>query len=405
MSALSVAEALERILGDVPDGGATETERLPIAACRERILAEMLTAGFDQPPFAASAMDGYAVRSADVAALPARLKVIAAAAAGHPYDGRVGPGEAVRIFTGAPLPEGADAIIIQEDTERDGDWVTIASARPDPEHIRPKAYDFRAGQTLLLPGTRLAPRSLTLAAAMGRGDVLVRRRPRVAVLATGDELRHPGEPLAPGQIYASNHLGVAAMVEQAGGEAQLLGIARDNRESLEAHVAAAADADVLVTIGGASVGDHDLVGPVLTAAGMQLGFWKIAMRPGKPLMYGRLDRRRVIGLPGNPVSSLVCTRVFVVPLIARLLGLPAGRHGTELIPTAVPLSANGPREHYMRARVVAEGAERRNAVHPVRSQDSSLLSPLAEADCLLVRPAGAPAVPAGTPVPVLRLDF
>ena len=402
---LTVDEALARVLAGAEAFGSGDCERVAIEAARGRVTAEPITARDFQPPFDASAMDGYAVRAADVARLPSRLQVVGDAATGHPFAGAVGTGEAARIFTGAPLPAGADAIVIQENAKRDGGAVEVVEGKVDPEHVRTRGMDFAPGQVLIAAGARLGPRMLTLAAAAGAGTVSVRRRPRVGVLATGDELVTPGTPeLLPGQIRASNHLGIAAMVEAAGGEARVLGIARDSHADLDAHVARAADCDILVTIGGASVGDHDLVAPVLQARGMALDFWKIAMRPGKPLMFGRLAHQRVIGVPGNPVSSLVCARLFLVPLVRALLGLVPEPDRAITARAAVPLSANGPRAHYMRART-GRTDEGEPTVTPEPSQDSSLLTPLARADCLLVRPIGAPAAPAGTRVPILMLDF
>jgi molybdopterin molybdotransferase len=401
MALQSVEEALKRILDGVEPMPA---ESVPIAAAAGRTLATPLAARLTQPPFDASAMDGYAVRAADIGRLPATLTVIGQAAAGHPFAGSVGPGQAVRIFTGAAVPSGADAIVIQEDVARDGASISVREGASEGSNIRTKGFDFRAGDALLEAGRRIGPREVSLAAAMGYGELPVRRRPRIAVLATGDELVQPGGSLGPGQIIASNHLGVAALAEANGAEARLLGIARDARESLDAHIAQAADADVIVTIGGASVGDHDLVAPVLEARGMALAFWKIAMRPGKPLMFGRLGQARVLGLPGNPVSAIVCSRVFLVPLIHSLLGRPDQGEGLRRARTAVPLEANGPRTHYMRA-TSRPGRDGLPEVTPVRSQDSSLLSPLALADCLLVRPASAPVAPAGSPVSILPLDF
>jgi molybdopterin molybdotransferase len=401
MAALSVEEALRRILEGAE---ATGVEPVAVAAARCRTLAEPLAALLTQPPFDASAMDGYAVHRSDVAQLPARLVVIGEAAAGHPFAGTVAKGQCVRIFTGAPLPRGADAVVVQENTRREGASVVVAEGVPDAAHVRVRGLDFRAGEVLLAPGCRLGPREIALAAAMGHGSLPVRRRPRIAVLSTGDELVAPGSTPGPGQIISSNHLGVAALAEATGAEVALLGIARDTPESLNAHLSGAEDADVIVTIGGVSVGDHDLVAPVLEARGMALMFWTVAMRPGKPLMFGRLDKVRVLGLPGNPVSALVCARVFLVPLIRALLAGTSGDERPLAARAAVALAANGPRQHYMRAttRKASDGSVE---VTPVRSQDSSLLAPLAAADCLLVRPPQAPAVAAGDSVRILPLDF
>jgi molybdopterin molybdotransferase len=401
MADLSVSEARRRILEDVAP---TEPENVAIEAAAGRTLAAPLSARLTQPPFDASAMDGYAVRAADTQILPATLTVIGEAAAGHPFGGSVNTGQAVRIFTGAPMPAGTDAIVIQENTARDGAKVIVREGIADPGHIRHRGIDFKQGDTLLPAGRRIGPREIALAASMGHGTLQVRRRPRIAMLSTGDELVRPGRTPGPGQIVASNHLGVGALLEVAGAEVRQLGIARDTREDLAAHIAQAADSDVLVTIGGASVGDHDLVGPVLEARGMALSFWKIAMRPGKPLMFGKLGAARVVGLPGNPVSSLVCGRIFLVPLVRALLGQSAASEDTVQAHVTVALAPNGPREHYMRA-TSRPGPDGMPLVTPVRSQDSSLLSALSEADCLLLRPVEAPAVPSGGLVPILRLDF
>jgi molybdopterin molybdotransferase len=402
MALLAVETALARMLDGVEP---TNSESVDLLAAAGRVLACDLAAHLTQPPFDASAMDGYAVRAADVATLPTTLRLIGEAAAGHAFSGSVGAGEAVRIFTGAPVPAGADAIVIQENVAAEGTIIQVVEGKPDAEHLRRRGGDFREGEAPLKAGRRLTARDVTLAAAMGHATVPVRRRPGVAILATGDELVPPGETPRADQIISSNPYGLAAIVAAAGGKPRLLGIARDTRESLAEKIAAADGADVLLTIGGASVGAHDLVVPALEAAGMTLDFWKIAMRPGKPMIFGRRGAsQRIVGLPGNPVSSLICTRVFVVPLIARLLGDAAPASAPRAALLAAPLEANGPRTHFMRGNFVAgEGGAPRVAA--ARSQDSSLLTPLAAADCLIVRPADAPPAAVGDTVAVLDLDF
>ncbi len=399
---MTVEAALAAVLDDVH--ALVDVDIVDVFDAAGRVLAMPLQAMTTQPPFDASAMDGYAVRSGDVATLPATLRVIGEAAAGHAYDGSISAGDAVRIFTGAPMPRGADAIVIQEHARRDGHRLTVVEGQPDAEHVRPRGGDFSIGDLLLTGHRKLGPRDVTLAAAMGHGRVPVRRKPRVAILATGDELVLPGNTPGPSQIVCSNPVGVAALVAASGGSPIFLGIAQDTRDSLRAHLEAACEADIVVTLGGASVGDHDLVGPVLRDMGLDLGFWKIAMRPGKPLMFGRLGTRRVLGLPGNPVSSLVTARLFLVPLVRALLGLEAEPHRAITARCTVALPPNGPRAHYMRA-VTSTDADGVVHVTPVRSQDSSLLSPLAEANVLLIRSIRAPATPAGTAVAVLPLDM
>jgi molybdopterin molybdotransferase len=400
---LAVEDARRRILAGAQ---LTATEPVDLLSADGRVLAEPLTAQRTQPPFDVSAMDGFAVRHADIADLPATLRLIGESAAGHRYDGAVNEGEAVRIFTGAPVPQGADAIVIQENTEFDADTVRILEGTPERGHIRITGFDFTAGQTFFAPAHRLNARDITLAAALGHARLNVRRKPTIALIATGDELVLPGEPTGPDQIICSNPFGLAAMVHRAGGQPKFIGIARDDRADLAAKVESAKGADILTFIGGASVGDHDLVGPVLEDLGMRLDFWRVGMRPGKPLMYGRLGDHHILGLPGNPVSSMITTRIFLVPLIQAMLGLTdeiAADAGREAHLT-IDLAPNGPREHYMRAisEVAHDGTL---TVTPVRSQDSSLLTPLSEADLLIVRPANDPAKASGDKVKILPLDF
>ncbi len=401
MALLSVEEARSRILADVT---ATAVETVDLLSADRRVLTEDLAALRTQPPFDVSAMDGYAVRAADIKAFPARLKVIGESAAGHGFHINVDTGQAVRIFTGAPVPAGADAIVIQEDTERDGETVVVQECIPEAGHVRKRGFDFQDGQTLLSGRTVLTPRDITLAAAMGHGSLEVRRRPTVGLIATGDELVLPGQETGRDQIVCSNPFGIAAIVERIGAEAHFLGIAKDNRDDLAALCERGRDMDVLVTIGGASVGDHDIVAPVLQDMGMTLDFWRIAMRPGKPLMFGRLGKTHVIGLPGNPVSSLICTWIFIVPLIAKLLGRQDSGLTMKPARLSEAMSKNGPREHYMRgvSETLADGSL---AVAPVRSQDSSLLSPLAQADVLIVRPPHDPERAIGDSVSISQIDF
>jgi molybdopterin molybdotransferase len=327
-------------------------------------------------------MDGYAVRAAD-ATPGARLTVVGTSAAGARFEGRVGRGEAVRIFTGAPVPDGADFVVIQEDTDREADAITIREGRDGDPYIRPAGGDFAEGARLAAP-RRLRPADLALIAAMNAPRVAVARRPVLALIATGDELVMPGEAPGPDQIVASNGFGLKAMLEAAGAEVRLLPIARDTPESLAACFALAAGADMIVTLGGASVGDFDLVQKTALAHGLALDFYKIAMRPGKPLMAGRFNGMPLVGLPGNPVSAMVCGQIFLVPAVERMQGLPGSLPEPQPALLGCDLGPNGPRAHYMRARVEPEGAAWRCT--PFGLQDSSLLTVLAEANALLVRP-------------------
>lgn len=391
---IPVEEALARLFALIAP---LEVEEVPLRAAAGRVLREAQTAARAQPPFAASAMDGYALRRAD-ARPGARLRVVAEAAAGRAAAQPLPPGAAIRIFTGAPLPQGADLVVIQENTRREGDDVIIETAPgpSDADHIRPAGGDFAQGARFDAP-RRLGAQDIALLAAMNCTPLPVTRRPEVAIIATGDELVSPGQVPGPDQIVASNSYGLAALVEGEGARARLLPIARDRMESLAAVLDLARDADLIVTIGGASVGDHDLVGRAAADAGMEQAFYKVAMRPGKPLMAGRLHGVPMIGLPGNPVSALVCGHVFLRPVLRAMLGLPAQPLPLAQAPLAAPVGANGPRAHYMRARL------QNGAIAPFDRQDSSLLTVLAQADALLLRPPQAPAATAGELVPYLPL--
>ncbi|BCP53234.1 molybdopterin molybdenumtransferase MoeA [Kaistia sp. 32K] len=398
---LPVEDAILRVVQGVEP---TVSEDVPLAGALNRILAAPLAALRTQPPVDVSAMDGYAVRSVDVASLPTTLTLIGAAPAGHAYGGVVGENQTVRIFTGAPVPAGADAILLQEDTvvESDGRIRATETVKPQ-QHIRAKGLDFVAGQPMLAAGTRLGMRQLSLAAALNHGHVAVRAKPLVAIIATGDELVPPGSPIGPNQIVASNSFGIAGLVETLGGAVLDLGIVPDDRAALAAAIdrAAASGADILVTLGGASVGEHDIVREVLVGRGMELDFWKIAMRPGKPLMFGRIGAMRVLGLPGNPVSSLVCGLLFLKPLIQRLLGLELVDE-TEAAELGGPVRENDRRQDYVRASLVDLPDGRRIAT-PLPRQDSSMLSTFAQAICLIVRPPFAAAEPESAPCRILRL--
>jgi molybdopterin molybdotransferase len=367
-----------------------------------RVLAEDLASRRTQPPFAVSAMDGYALRAADLATVPTRLKLVGYVPAGVRHDGIVGPGEAVRIFTGAPIPDGADTVMIQEDTEAEGDFVLIRAAPALGQHIRAAGTDYVEGQIGLAAGTRLGARDLGLAAGMNRPWLMVHRRPRVALLPTGDEIALPGDPVGPNQIVSSNGTALAAMIAGAGGIPVQLGIGRDDTAALRRLAEGAAGADLLVTIGGASVGEHDLVQSALGEAGLDLDFWRIAMRPGKPLMFGRIGATAVLGLPGNPVSALICGLLFLMPALERLQGLPGEAPATEPALAATDLPANDRRQDYLRAQLHADDEGRWHAT-PFRRQDSSMMSTLAAADALIVRPPHAPAAPVGAPIRILRL--
>ena len=395
MTLMPVAEVQAHIVSGVEP---LDAETVSIFEAAGRVLAQDLRAKLTQPPFDASAMDGYALRGADIASIPTCLKVIGRSAAGHGFSGKVGAGEAVRIFTGAPVPSGADTIVIQENAKAAGDGVEILQPASLGQYVRPQGYDFSEGEILLAAGMELASRQLMLAAAMNHAAVAVRRKPIVAVLANGDELVQPGQSPGPGQIISSIPAGMKAAIAAWGGEPLLLDLAQDSKESLAARVRDAQEADVLLTIGGASVGEHDLVRGTLEDMGARFQVLKVAMRPGKPVMFGFLANQRILSMPGNPASAVICARVFAKPLLDRFLGR-ARSDEPGALRLAVPVEANGEREHYMRAKL-SEGG-----VAPIGDQDSSLMNAFVNADCLLVRPALGPALPAGALVPVIPLDF
>jgi molybdopterin molybdotransferase len=397
-----VADALAKVL----DGAdALPEEMVALDDAYHRVLARDVAALRTQPPDAMSAMDGYAVRVQDASTIPVKLRVIGEVAAGRPFGKEIGKGEAVRIFTGGVVPKGADAVIVQEDTERqDDDAVIIKEAARPGRHIRAAGIDFRTGDVLLRTGTRLTERDLALAAAMNHPELPVRRRPKVAFLATGDELVTPGTEPAPGQIVHSNGYALRALARQEGAEVIDLGVARDTMESTTAAIRRARElgADILVTTGGASVGDHDVVKRALEAEGVDIAFWRIALRPGKPMMHGRLGAMRVIGVPGNPASSYICSFLFAVPLIRAL----SGRADIHQIPEHAILGSdvaeNDHRQDYLRARMtLSDGGP--PVVTPVSQQDSSLLGNLSAAKALVLRPPHAPAATAGTPCIIFRL--
>jgi molybdopterin molybdotransferase len=398
---MPVADALSAILeGSQP----MPEEMVALEAAHHRVLARDIAAKRTQPPQAMSAMDGYAVRASDASKAQARLKVIGEVAAGRPFDRALGAGEAARIFTGGVIPDGADAVVIQEDTVADGNGITITEAAVAGRNVRPAGVDFREGDVLLSAGSRLTDRDLSLAASMNYPELPVRRRPKLALLATGDELVMPGSTPGPGQIVYSNGYALRALARAEGADTVDLGVAADTIEATTAGIRRARElgADILVTTGGASVGDHDLVKTSLEAEGVRIAFWKIAMRPGKPMMHGRLGAMRVVGVPGNPVSSYVCTMLFVVPLIRALSGRKTVHHARETALLGRDIAANDVREDYLRARL-----EERNdgslIATPVNHQDSSLLGNLAAAQALLIRAPFAPAAKAGAPCEFLRL--
>ncbi|MFZ0400519.1 MAG: gephyrin-like molybdotransferase Glp [Pseudolabrys sp.] len=402
MALMPVAEALQRVLADAkPLPG----ETVSLNETLGRVLTKDVTALRTQPPAAVSAMDGYAVRASDVATAPVTLKVIGEVAAGHPFAKQVAGGQAVRIFTGGVMPTGSDTVVIQELATSAGDSVTIQKPTSKGRNVRAQGIDFARDQVLLHKGHQLTDRDLMLAAAMNHPSLSVHRRPKVAVLGTGDELVAPGSAPGPGEIVYSNGFALTALARNEGAEVHDLGIARDSIEDIVSAVRRARNwnADILLTSGGASVGEHDLVQRALAAEGLDLSFWRVALRPGRPMMHGRLTGMQVLGVPGNPVSSFVCAFLFLVPLIRRL----AGRQDIERIPQAARLGrdlpANDERTDYLRATLVA-GTDGPVAT-PLPDQDSSLMAPLAKADCLVIREPHAAAAAKGSDCVILKLGL
>ncbi len=396
---ISIEEARGRIVAALSPVG---PEVVSLAAAWGRVLAAPVAARMDKPGHDVSAMDGYALRAADCATLPARLRVIGAAPAGHPFGGTIGPGEAVRVFTGSVIPAGADAVVIQEDTDEGAETVEIRWSPRPRAHVRPRAGDFAAGDVLLSPPRRLTARDVGIAASAGHAWLTVRRRPRVAILSTGDEISLPGDPVPPGGLVSSNAFVLDAIVRAAGAEPMTLPIAPDDPAAIAEAVAALRGADLVVTSGGASVGAHDLIRPALGPIGLALDFWKIAMRPGKPFMFGRIGEAALVGLPGNPVSATVCAILFLVPAIERLLGLPGAAPATMRARAGATLPANDHRADHLRASL-SRDAEGTLVAMPAPRQDSSQMAILAASDALILRAPGAGEVALGEWVDVIPL--
>ena len=403
MALLPVADALSQILQKATPLAA---EGVALANAAGRVLAADVAARVTQPPADVSAMDGYAVRAEDVARVPAVLTVTGEVAAGHPFASPIGAGEAARIFTGGVLPAGTDTVVIQENATRDKDRVVINVGAPRGRNVRTRGLDFKEGDVLLPKGRRLTARDLMLAAAMNHPTVPVHRMPKVAVLGTGDELQPPGSTLQPGEVVYSNGFALSTLARQEGAAVVDLGIAPDRVEAIARAVRRARDmsADILVTAGGASVGDHDLVQQSLAGEGLSLSFWRVALRPGRPVMHGRLGGMHVLGVPGNPVSSYVCALLFLVPLIRKLTGRTDLSVTSESAVLGSELPANDERMDFLRA-TLRPGPDGAAIVTPLPQQDSSMMAALAKADCLLIREARAPALAAGNRCAIVKLGF
>ena len=396
---LSVEEARARILSAFSP---LQAEQIGLIDSLGRVLAQDVRSRRTQPPVAVSAMDGYAVRHQDIVAAPVALDLVGYAPAGGQHDGKLGPGQCVRIFTGAPVPAGADAIVIQEDTEAENDKVNIQISAPKGHYIRPAGLDFRENEVGLVAGQIMTARDVGFAGAMNVPWLMVHRKPRIAILATGDEIVMPGDPLGPNQIVSSNSLALASFIRARGGDPILLGIAPDDRDARKAMADGARGADLLVTTGGASVGEHDLVRSVLGELGLELDFWRIAMRPGKPLIFGKIGDTPMLGLPGTPVSSIVCAIIFMLPAIERMLVIATTRRQKLHACLKTPMSGNDRREDYLRATLEHDDNGSLIAV-PFAKQDSSMQSRMAKADCLIIRAPHAPPAAAGDVIEYLPI--
>ena len=398
---IPVEEAQARILAAIAPVG---TERVPVAEAHGRVLSADVAANITQPPSTVSAMDGYALRAADIARVPATLKRIGEAPAGGAFEGAVGRGETVRIFTGGPVPDGADTVVMQENTTADEDTVTVNETAEEGRNVRAQGLDFARGDVMLKAGRRLTARDIGLAAATNVAEVEVRRRPLVAFLANGTELVRPGEASGPIQIVNSNTPALAAVATGTGAEAVDLGIAADDPAVLTEMAQGGRDADLFVTVGGASVGDHDLIQSVLGEAGLVIDFWRVAMRPGKPVMFGDFAGVPMLGLPGNPVSAMVCALVLMRPAIGALLGSQDGGSRTVRVALGRELGANDRRQAYLRGSLTRDETGGFVAT-PDEQQDSSLISVLSSAECFIIRPPQAPAAQAGDLVDALPLTL
>lgn len=401
---MPVEEAVAKVLSAFAP---LDPETVPLEDARGRVAAADILARTTNPAFDASAMDGYAVRARDFSHPPATLKVIGESAAGHPFDASVGKGEAVRIFTGAALPSGADSVLIQENAERIEDGGSVCIRTEDSlspwRHVRRRGGDFSEGETILKAGETITPALMALLGAADVAQVPVRRRPRVAIISNGDELVMPGAKRAPGQIPASNAIALKAMVDAAGGAADDLGIAGDSVHSIQEKAGRAKDHDLLVTIGGASVGDHDLIQEAIMPMGLDVGFWRIAMRPGKPLIFGRLGEVPMLGLPGNPISALLCAFLFVLPAVRQMLGVSEPSPPRRRARLGQALGSNGPRQAYLRADLMVD-ADGGLVATPLDQQDSAFLTPLARARALIIRPPHADALKAGETIEIHSLE-